>query len=124
MHYQFETIHTFLDGNGRIGRLMMTLYLIENKVLSTPALYLSYFLKRNRIEYYDRMMEVRRTGNYEQWIRFFLQAVCESAEDAIETILKLVALHDTNYALVERLPRNKTLMQLFNYIEQNPIIDD
>ena len=75
MHYQFETIHPFLNGNGRIGRLMMTLYLIENKVLSTPALYLSYFLKRNRIEYYDRMMEVRRTGNYEQWIRFFLQVV-------------------------------------------------
>ena len=68
IHYQFETIHPFLDGNGRVGRLLITLYLMEKQVLSTPALYLSYFLKKNRIEYYDRMTEVRRNGNYEQWI--------------------------------------------------------
>lgn len=62
IHYQFETIHPFLDGNGRVGRLLITLFLLEKKVLSTPALYISYFLKRNRIEYYDRMSEVRRKG--------------------------------------------------------------
>ena len=70
LHYQFETIHSFLDGNGRVGRLLITLYLLEKKVLSTPALYVSYFLKQNRIEYYDRMSEVRRQGDYEQWIRY------------------------------------------------------
>ena len=96
IHYQFETIHPFLDGNGRIGRLLITLYLMEKKLLTTPALYISFFLKRNRIEYYDRMTEVRNKGDYEQWIRFFLQAVYECAADAIATIDKLVALHEKN----------------------------
>ena len=91
IHYQFETIHPFLDGNGRIGRLLITLYLMEKEVLTTPALYISYFLKKNRIEYNDRMSEVRRNGNYEQWIKFFLQAIYESAEDATITIDKLTA---------------------------------
>lgn len=93
IHYQFETIHPFLDGNGRVGRLIITLFLMEQKILSTPALYISYFLKKNRIEYYDRMTEVRTKGDYEQWIKFFLQALIESAEDAIRTIEELTALH-------------------------------
>ena len=66
IHYQFESIHPFLDGNGQVGRLLITLFLMERKVLSAPALYISYFLKKNRIEYYDRMTEVRNKGNYEQ----------------------------------------------------------
>ena len=82
IHYQFESIHPFLDGNGRVGRLLITLFLMEKKVLSSPALCISYFLKSNRIEYYDRMSEVRLKGNYEQWIKFFLRAVGESAQDA------------------------------------------
>ena len=95
MHYQFETIHPFLDGNGRVGRLMITLYFLENKVLKAPVLYISYFLKKNRIEYYDRMSEVRRTGDYEQWVRFFLEAIIESSEDAIDAIGKLASLHES-----------------------------
>ncbi len=96
IHYQFETIHPFLDGNGRIGRLLITLFLMEQKELSTPALYISYMLKKNRIEYYDRMSEVRRTGNYEQWIRFFLEAVRDSAADAVATIDLLTELSQSN----------------------------
>ena len=119
IHYQFETIHPFLDGNGRIGRLLITLYLMEKKVLNTPALYISYFLKRNRVEYYDRMTEIRRTGDYEQWVRFFLQAVEECAQDAIETIDRLTELHDKNAAIV--VGRNALLV--FHYLEANPIID-
>lgn len=124
IHYQFETIHPFLDGNGRIGRLLITLFLMEKKVLSTPALYISYFLKKNRIEYYDRMSEVRLKGNYEQWIKFFLEAVYESAKDATETIDKLVALHDKNCAAIEQLGRRaKNAMRVFEYLESNPIIE-
>ena len=73
IHYQFETIHPFLDGNGRIGRLLILLYLMQQGLLDHPVLYVSYFLKKNQIEYYDRISEVRRSGNYEQWVRFFLK---------------------------------------------------
>jgi len=123
IHYQFETIHPFLDGNGRIGRLLITLFLLDKQALHSPALYVSYFLKLNRIEYYDRMSEVRQKDNYEQWIKFFLLAVKASADDAVETILKLNALHNKNVALLEKTSRNKTALALFSYIEQNPIID-
>ena len=126
IHYQFETIHPFLDGNGRVGRLLITLFLMEKKILTTPALYISYFLKRNRIEYYDRMTEVRRKGNYEQWITFFLQAVMESAEDAVHTIDQLTALHDKNMTLLmEGVAKRQsdTLKKLFAYLEANPIIE-
>ena len=72
VHYQFETIHPFLDGNGRVGRLLILLYLMQQGLISKPIIYISYFLKKNQIEYYDRISEVRRSGNYEQWISFFL----------------------------------------------------
>lgn len=124
IHYQFETIHPFLDGNGRVGRLLITLFLMEKKVLTTPALYISYFLKKNRVEYYDRMTEVREKGNYEQWIKFFLQAIMESAEDATNTIDELIALHDANVDVISKMGRSaKNAMLVFNYLETNPIIE-
>ena len=124
IHYQFETIHPFLDGNGRIGRLLITLFLMEQNELSTPALYISYILKKNRIEYYDRMSEVRRTGNYEQWIRFFLEAVRDSAADAVETIDLLTELNQKNTEKIESLGRSsKMAMKLLHYLEANPIIE-
>lgn len=124
IHYQFETIHPFLDGNGRVGRLLITLFLMEKKRLNTPALYISYYLKNNRIEYYDRMSEVRNKDNYEQWIKFFLRAIKESSEDAIETINKLSELHDNNIAIIEKMGRaSKTAKEIFDYLEKNPIID-
>ena len=123
IHYQFETIHPFLDGNGRIGRLMITLYLMEQKVLKTPCLYLSYFLKANRIEYYDRMSEVRRSGDYEQWIKFFLRAFRDAAEDAAVTVRELSDLHNGNMALISKEKRNANLKSVFRYMEQNPILE-
>ncbi len=124
IHYQFETIHPFLDGNGRIGRLLITLYLMQEGVLTTPALYISYFLKQNRVEYYDRLTEVRSKGDYEQWIKFFLSAIYESAEDATNTIDKLIVLHDKNEAMIEGMGRGaKTALRIFAYLEKNPIID-
>lgn len=124
IHYQFETIHPFLDGNGRVGRLLITLFLLDKQVLHYPALYISYYLKLNRIEYYDRMSEVRAKDNYEQWVKFFLLAIKESAEDAVETIQKLNELHNKNVSTIEGLGRQaKTARLIFNYLEQNPIID-
>ncbi len=123
-HYQFETIHPFLDGNGRVGRLLISLFLRERKILSHETLYISYFLKRNRIEYYDRLMEVRMKGNFEQWVRFFLLAIYESAEDAVQTIDALVALHKKNDAALEKKGKAaQTIRKVFKYLESNPIID-
>ena len=125
IHYQFETTHPFLDGNGRVGRLLITLFLMEKGILSTPALYISYYLKMNRIEYYDRMTQVRRTGDYEQWISFFLQAFADSAEDAIHTIDRLTALHDKSTKLFDALTKRQrtSVLKVFSYLESNPIID-
>ena len=125
IHYQFETTHPFLDGNGRVGRLLITLFLMEKGILSTPALYISYYLKMNRIEYYDRMTQVRRTGDYEQWISFFLQAFADSAEDAIHTIDYLTALHDKSTKLFDSLTKRQrtSVLKVFSYLESNPIID-
>ena len=124
LHYQFETIHPFLDGNGRVGRLLITLFLMEKKVLNSPALYISYYLKKNRIEYYDRMSEVRNKDNYEQWIKFFLNAIKESADESVETIKKLSELHDANIKKIDAMGRaSKNARAVFDYLEQNPIID-
>ena len=124
IHYQFETIHPFLDGNGRIGRLLITLFLCQKEILAQPVLYISYFLKQNRIEYYDRLMEVRKKGNYEQWVRFFIEALYRTSEDATQTIDKLVALRDKNRAAIENVGRSsKSVRKVFDYIEKSPIID-
>ena len=124
IHYQFETIHPFLDGNGRIGRLLILLYLMEQGLLAKPVIYISYFLKKNQIEYYDRFSDVRRSGSFEQWIRFFLEAVSKAASDSLEAIRQLSALHDTNIEKLPKTTRSKdNLRAVFDYIEQYPIID-
>ena len=125
IHYQFETTHPFLDGNGRVGRLLITLFLMEKKILSTPSLYISYFLKMNRIEYYDRMTQVRKTGDYEQWVLFFLQALSDSAEDAIQTIDELTKIHNRNAQKFENMTKRQqaNAMNFLIYLEKNPIID-
>ena len=123
VHYQFETIHPFLDGNGRVGRLLILLVLIDGQVLSTPTLYISYFLKRNRVEYYDRMTEVRNKGTYEQWVKFFLRACESTASNALATIRKLSDLQKRNVELiVAQTGSTKTLLRLLEYLEKSPII--
>jgi Fic family protein len=120
IHYQFETIHPFLDGNGRLGRMIIVLYLKEVKLLNYPVLYISYYLKKNRIEYYDRLADVRKSGNYEQWIKFFLKAIVTTCADSIETITEIDKLHKIN---VCKIPNTKLAGALLTYMEQNPIID-
>ena len=123
MHYQFESIHPFLDGNGRVGRLLIVLFLLEKKLLSKPILYISYFLKLNRVEYYDRLSAVRQSGNYAQWVKFFLTALAQSAKDASASINELSTLYEQNIAKIDALARNKNIKKLFLYINEYPIID-
>lgn len=124
IHYQFETIHPFLDGNGRIGRLLILLFLMEQKILTTPILYISYFLKKYRSEYYARLSDVRIKGDFEQWIKFFLRAVTESAQDAVASIEELSELHNKNKTKIQTLGRAKiNVLRVFEYLEAHPIID-
>ena len=91
-HYQFETIHPFLDGNGRIGRVLITLYLVSNGLLKKPSLYLSDFIERNKQEYYDRLSKARELNDLTSWIKFFLEAIISTANSGIETFQKILAL--------------------------------
>ncbi len=100
IHAQFETIHPFLDGNGRVGRLLITFYLCWKGILSRPLLYLSFFLKRNRAEYYARLNAVRTDGAYEAWLAFFLRGVIEVSEEAERSAQEIIALRE---AVVDRL---------------------
>lgn len=118
MHVQFETIHPFMDGNGRIGRLLIPLILVEAKVLSEPLLYLSVFFKKHRQTYYERLNQVRLTGDWEAWLLFFVDAVAETANQAVETAQQLNMLRENDKARLTELGRqagsaNKILDALF-----------
>ncbi len=89
-HYQFETIHPFLDGNGRIGRLLITLYLVEQDILSKPVLYISDYFERKKGQYYNYLMEVRLKGDLLKWLKFFLTGVIETAEDSIRVFKEII----------------------------------
>jgi len=100
IHAQFETIHPFLDGNGRVGRLLITFLLCERKILLRPLLYLSYYLKARRAEYYDRLTAVRVSGDWEGWLKFFLRGVYEVSLSATETARKILALREEHRQLI------------------------
>ncbi len=122
-HAQFETIHPFLDGNGRVGRLLITLLLVERGVLHRPLLYLSYYLKRHRTEYYDRLMAVRLAGDWEGWVRFFLKGVAETADGATQTAREIVHLRETDRStLHSRRAANKAL-DLLELLYRQPIVN-
>ncbi len=123
VHYQFETIHPFLDGNGRIGRLLITLFLCQRSILSKPLLYVSAFFERHRQEYYDRLLEVSQRGAWRQWIEFFLQAVVEQSHDAVYRARRILDLHRTYYqtSLGKRLP--PTAVELVELIFVRPVLN-
>lgn len=124
-HYQFETIHPFLDGNGRIGRLLITLSLMNDGILELPVLYPSYELKRRRSEYYDRLTSVRETGDYEGWIAFFCDCLLESALDARDSMRALAELHASTERLVlSSMGRGSAnALRLLELLEGSPIVD-
>jgi Fic family protein len=119
-HAQFETIHPFLDGNGRIGRLLITFLLVHRGVLHRPLLYLSVFLRRNRAEYYDRLMAVRDSGDWEGWIRFFLRGTAETAEEATATVRAILDMREAHGSVLanERLGINA--MRLHDFLLERP----
>ena len=112
-HAQFETIHPFLDGNGRVGRLLITLLLMERKILSRPLLYLSIYLKMHRAEYYDRLTAIRRDGDWEGWLRFFLRGVAEVSASASATAGAILALRERSRAAIESANGLRLLDNLF-----------
>ena len=120
IHAQFESIHPYLDGNGRMGRLLITYYLYWKNILSKPLLYLSVYLKKNRDEYYRLLNEVRFSGDWESWTEFFLRGIIEVSENSIETAKEIIGLKNT---LVSRLIENniggvhavKLIDTLFDY---------
>jgi len=123
IHAQLETIHPYLDGNGRMGRLMITFYLCSKDVLARPLLYLSYYLKRNREKYYTLLNGIRYQGNWEAWLEFFLQGVIEVSNNSIETAKRIIQLKET---LIEKLLENNiggvNAVKLIDTLFDHPII--
>lgn len=124
IHYQFETIHPFLDGNGRIGRLMITLYLVDKGILKKPILYLSDFLEKNRSHYYDNLTRVREKNDVLHWFKFFLTGILETAEKSITTFDRIMQLEkQVNEKLKSLGKRNAKAQLVMNYLYQKPIVN-
>lgn len=120
---QFETIHPFLDGNGRLGRMLITLLLCHDKVLSEPSLYLSLYFKVHRPEYYDHLQRVRTNGDWEGWLRFFLTGVAETATEATEAAQKLWTLFDEDRRRIQEQGKIAgTALRVHDLLQQRPII--
>lgn len=124
VHAQFETIHPFLDGNGRLGRLLITFLLVSWGVLDKPLLYLSYFFKANRTEYYTKLMNIRFKGEWEEWIKFFLKGVIESSEMASAAAIDIYKLHEEDRIKIQRknARSNLLLMKIFDVLCKHPIV--
>ena len=124
IHYQFETIHPFLDGNGRVGRLMITLYLVEKGILKKPVLYLSDFFERNRILYYDNLTRVREKDDLTQWLKFFLVGVIETAKSSINTFDSILKLQKEVEVKIQTLgSRSHNAQLILNHLFQRPILN-
>lgn len=121
-HAQFETIHPFLDGNGRVGRLLIALVLVERRVLSRPLLYLSLFLKQNRVEYYDRLTAIRTSGDWEGWLRFFLTGVTVTANDAVRVASAVTELRDRHVRLAASENLGRYGVPLLDLLIEQPLV--
>jgi len=123
VHLQFESIHPFLDGNGRLGRLLITFLLCMEGVLKEPILYLSLYFKTNRRYYYELLQQVREKGDWETWLEFFLEGVKETAEQAADTAKQILALFDADRKKIEGLGRPAaSAMRVHQYLQSKPIL--
>ena len=125
IHYQFETIHPFLDGNGRMGRLLIVLFLKERGLIEYPVLYLSYFFKKNRNRYYELLNNVRVKGEFEEWIKFFIEGICEISEDAISSIQKIIKLKRIDMEKIRNIPKGNisNLLLIYDYLLRHPFLE-
>ncbi|EJU21600.1 Fic/DOC family protein [Peptoanaerobacter stomatis] len=125
IHYQFETIHPFLDGNGRMGRLLIVLFLKERGLIEYPVLYLSYFFKKNRNKYYELLNNVRVKGEFEEWIKFFIKGICEISEDAISSIQKIIELKKADIEKIRNIPKGNisNLLLIYDYLLRHPFLE-
>lgn len=124
IHYQFETIHPFNDGNGRVGRLLVTLYLVSVGLLKRPVLYLSDFLENHRNTYYSKIMKARTENDIEGWINFFLTGIIETAEKSVSTFDKILQLEKSYEISIQQMKgRSAKALRLLNELYKNPIID-
>lgn len=124
IHYQFETIHPFLDGNGRVGRLIITLYLVDKTILKKPILYLSDFFERNRNLYYDNLMNVRTKNDLKQWFKFFLVGITETAKNGIETFDAILKLKkETEEKIQKTGNRSHHLLTIIEFLYQKPVVN-
>jgi len=122
-HVQFETIHPFLDGNGRLGRLLITFMLCAEGVLREPMLYLSLYFKQHRQQYYDLLQAVRERGEWEIWVEFFLTGVVETANEAVETARRLIALFEADRNRIQALGRSAaSTLRVHELLQRQPII--
>ena len=122
-HYQFETIHPFLDGNGRIGRLMIPLYLVSHGLLAKPSLYLSDFFERNRASYYDALMRVRIANDLIHWVRFFLQGLAETANKGRDVFRQILLLrNETEHRVLDLGKRAANARNLLNVLYRKPVV--
>jgi len=122
IHYQFETIHPFNDGNGRLGRLLITLFLVWRNVLDEPMLYLSAYLKAHQQEYYDRLTQVRVDGNFEAWVRFFLEGVITVSEQVINTTRRLQHLEREDTDRLIQSPAGLNGLLLMRLLMRQPVV--
>lgn len=124
IHYQFETVHPFLDGNGRVGRLLITLYLVDKTILKKPILYLSDFFEKNRQLYYDNLMNVRTKNDLKQWFKFFLVGVIETAKKGISTFDAILKLKKEIEESAQQIGKRSTsILKILDYLYQKPILD-
>ena len=124
VHAQFETIHPFLDGNGRVGRLLISLLLCHHQLLKEPMLYLSLYFKQNRSEYYNQLQQVRLKGNWEQWLLFYLHGIHNTANEAVDTVIKLRELFTTDKERIKKIGRiSQSCLKLHQLLINEGIIN-